>query len=98
MDDGKHVCVRAGASDAFDEAMFVGSAPPLSPAISRRRAGADWREREPTDPAQDLKKSLAELMHDLRRAAEPQEPARYAERVYDRADERAFSPSLQPAE
>jgi hypothetical protein len=37
-------------------------------------------------------------MHDLRRAAEPREPDRYAERVYDRADDRAFSPSLQPAE
>jgi hypothetical protein len=85
-------------SDAFDEAMFVGSAPPLSPATSRRRAGPDWRERAPTDPAQDLKTSLAELMHDLRRAAEPREPDRYAERVYDRADDRAFSPSLQPAE
>ena len=67
-------------SDAFDEAMFVGSAPPLSPATSRRRAGPDWRERAPTDPAQDLKTSLAELMHDLRRAAEPREPDRYAER------------------
>jgi hypothetical protein len=78
--------------------MFVGSAPPLSPATSRRRAGPDWRERAPTDPAQDLKTSLAELMHDLRRAAEPREPDRYAERVYDRADDRAFSPSLQPAE
>jgi hypothetical protein len=85
-------------SDAFDEAMFVGSAPPLSPATSRRRAGPDWRERAPTDPAQDLKTSLAELMHDLRRAVEPHEPDRYAERVYDRADDRAFSPSLQPAE
>jgi hypothetical protein len=85
-------------SDAFDEAMFVGSAPPLSPATSRRRAGPDWRERAPTDPAQDLKTSLAELMHDLRRAAEPHEPDRYAERVYDRADDRAFSPSLHPAE
>src|SRR5580700_9318230 len=85
-------------SDAFDEAMFVGSAPPLSPATSRRRAGPGWRERAPTDPAQDLKTSLAELMHDLRRAAEPHEPDRYAERVYDRADDRAFSPSLQPAE
>ncbi len=85
-------------SDAFDEAMFVGSAPPLTPAVSRRRVGIDWRERAPTDPAQDLKTSLAELMRDLRRAAVPDEPARHAERAYDRADERAFSPSLQPAE
>lgn len=90
--------------DACEEAAFVGSAPPLSPAISGRRAGHDWRERAPTDPAQDLKTSLAELMRDLRRADEPGEPARdaqrsrYAERSYDRADDRAFSPSLQPAE
>jgi hypothetical protein len=84
--------------DAFDEAGFVASAPPLSPGVSRRHVGSDWRERSPTDPAQDLKTSLAELMHDLRRAAEADEPARDAERLYDRADERAFSPSLQPAE
>jgi hypothetical protein len=91
-------------SDAFEDTAFVGSAPPLSPAVSSRRAGPDWRERAPTDPAQDLKTSLAELMRDLRRADEPDEPARhaershYAERLYDRADDRAFSPSLQPAE
>jgi hypothetical protein len=85
-------------SDVFDEAAFVGSAPPLSPATTSRRVGSDWRERAPTDPAQDLKTSLAELMRDLRRAAEPDEPARYAERAFDRADDRAFSPSLQPAE
>jgi hypothetical protein len=84
--------------DTFDEASFVASAPPLSPAVSRRNVGSDWRERTPTDPAQDLKTSLAELMRDLRRAAEADEPARYAERTYDRADDRAFSPSLQPAE
>jgi hypothetical protein len=84
--------------DAFDQAAFIGSAPPLSPAASGRRVGPDWRERAPTDPAQDLKTSLAELMRDLRRAAEPGEPARYAEQLYDRADDRAFSPSLQPAE
>jgi hypothetical protein len=84
--------------DAFDEAAFVASAPPLSPTVSRPHIGSDWRERTPTDPAQDLKTSLAELMHDLRRAAEPDEPARYAEPTYDRADDRALSPSLQPAE
>jgi len=83
---------------AFDDAAFVASAPPLNPGTSRQRVDADWHERTPTDPAQDLKTSLAELMHDLRRAAEPIESARYAERLYDRADERAFSPSLQPAE
>ena len=84
--------------DRSEEAAFVASAPPLSPAASRRPVRSDWRERTPTDPAQDLKTSLAELMRDLRRAAEPDEPARYAERLYDRADDRAFSPSLQPAE
>jgi hypothetical protein len=84
--------------DRFEEANFVPSAPPLSPAASRRHVGSDWRECTPTDPAQDLKTSLAELMRDLRRAAEPDEPARYEERVFDRADDRAFSPSLQPAE
>lgn len=88
--------------DAVEHTGFVGSAPPLSPAVPARRAGPDWRERAPTDPAQDLKTSLAELMRDLRRADEPGEPARHAERSryaeYDRADDRAFSPSLQPAE
>jgi hypothetical protein len=90
--------------DAVEDTAFVGSAPPLSPAVSGRRVVPDWRERAPTDPAQDLKTSLAELMRDLRRADEPGAPARhaersrYVERSYDRADERAFSPSLQPAE
>jgi hypothetical protein len=94
---------------AFDEAIFeedgacepaalVGSAPPISPALSGRRADADWRTRTPTDPAQDLKRSLTELMHDLRRAAGPDETARYAQRSHDRGDERVLSPSLQPAE
>jgi hypothetical protein len=94
---------------AFDEAIFeedeacepaalVGSAPPISPALSGRRADADWRARTPTDPAQDLKRSLTELMHDLRRAAGPDETARYERRSHDRGDERVLSPSLQPAE
>jgi hypothetical protein len=94
---------------AFDEAMFeedearepagfVGSAPPISPALSGRRAGADWRARTPTDPAQDLRRSLTELMHDLRRAAGPDETANYAQRSDYRGDERVLSPSLQPAE
>ena len=94
---------------AFDEAMFeedearepaafVGSAPPISPALSGRRTDADWRTRTLTDPAQDLRKSLTELMHDLRRAAEPDEAARDAQRSQYRGDERILSPSLQPAE
>jgi hypothetical protein len=83
---------------ARDEEAFVSAAPPISPALSGRRAGADWRSRKVTDPAHDLKKSLTELMHDLRRAAEPEEPARYARRSDSRAGERVLSPSLQPAE
>ena len=83
---------------AHDEEAFVGAAPPISPALSGRRAGADWRSRKVTDPAHDLKKSLTELMHDLRRAAEPEDPARYARRSDSRAGERVLSPSLQPAE
>jgi len=73
--------------EAREPAAFVGRAPP-----------ADWRARTPTDPAQDLKKSLTELMHDLRRAAGPDETARYAQRSDYRGDERVLSPSLQPAE
>jgi hypothetical protein len=84
--------------EAREPAAFVGRAPPISPAPSGRRAGADWRARTPTDPAQDLKKSLTELMHDLRRAAGPDETARYAQRSDYRGDERVLSPSLQPAE
>ena len=72
--------------------------PPIRPALSGRRTGADLRSRKVTDPAHDLKKSLTELMHDLRRAAEPEEPARPARRSHDRADERVLSPSLQPVE
>lgn len=83
---------------ARHEEAFIGAAPPISPAFLGRRAGADSRTRRVTDPAQDLKKSLTELMRDLRRAAEPEEPARYGRRSHDRADERVMSPSLQPAE
>jgi hypothetical protein len=79
-------------------AASVGAAPPVSPALSGRRARADWRERTPTDPAHDLKSSLMELMHDLRRAAESEEPDRYAQRSHDRAGTRVSSPTLQPAE
>jgi hypothetical protein len=84
--------------EAREPAGFVGSAPPISPALSGRRADADWRGRTPTDPAQDLKRSLTELMHDLRRAAGPDETARCAQRSHYRGDERVLSPSLQPAE
>ena len=52
-------------SEAFDEAMFVGSAPPLSPATSRRRAGADLAQARADRSGAGLKTSLAELMHDL---------------------------------
>ena len=82
---------------AHREAAFV-DAPPVSPAPSRRRASPDWRTHAVTDPAHDLKKSLTELMRDLRRAAEPEEPAGYAQQPYERAGERVLSPSLQPAE
>jgi hypothetical protein len=84
--------------EAREPAAFVGPAPPISPALSGRRAGADWRARTPTDPAQDLRKSLTELMRDLRRAAGPDETVRYAQRLDYRGDERVLSPSLQPAE
>jgi hypothetical protein len=91
-----------GAFDAYehahDEAAFAGAAPPIGPALSGRRARTDRRARAVTDPAHDLKRSLTELMHDLRRAAEPEQPVRHARRSYDRADERVLSPSLQPAE
>jgi hypothetical protein len=88
---------------AFDEAIYEEDearepAPPISPALAGRRAGADWRARTPTDPAQDLKRSLTELMHDLRRAAGPDDTARHAQRSDYRGDERVLSPSLQPAE
>jgi hypothetical protein len=85
---------------AFDEAVFAEpDAPPLvRPAAPRRRAAPDWQARTPTDPAHDLKTSLAELMRDLRSAAEPEEPVRYAERSRDRVGERAFEPFLEAAE
>ena len=50
----------------------------------------------------DEKQREASLRLDLRdvatKPAESGETARHAERLYDRADDRAFSPSLQPAE
>ena len=82
---------------SFDEAVFAAPvAPPLvRPAAPNRRGASD---RTPTDPAQDLKASLAELMRDLRSAAEPEEPVRYAERPRDRIGERTFEPFLEAAE
>jgi hypothetical protein len=82
---------------SFDEAVFAEPvAPPLvRPAAPHRRAASD---RTPTDPAQDLKTSLAELMRDLRSAAEPEELVRYAERSRDRVGERTFEPFLEAAE
>jgi len=87
----------AADDDARRTAAFVGAVPG-GPARPGRRASADRRARSVTDPAHDLKKSLTELMHDLRRAAEPEAPARYAQRSYGRAGQRVLSPSLQPAE
>jgi hypothetical protein len=92
--------LRPRRSVSFDEAVFAEpEAPPLVRAAApRRRAAPDLQARTPTDPAQDLKASLAELMRDLRSAAEPEEPARYAERSHDRVGERTFEPFLEAAE
>jgi hypothetical protein len=67
----------------FAEAVFAEPAG-NGPVVSPRRGAEDRRARTLTDPKQDLKTSLAELMRDLRRAAEPGEPAR---RVAERSDE-----------
>ena len=77
---------------AFDEFFVARSA------AAARRISPDWRARTPTDPAHDLKTSLAELMRDLRRAAEPSEPVWHAERWPDRASDGDLRPFLQAAE
>jgi hypothetical protein len=46
--------------------------------VSLRRAASDRNAQALTDPAQDLKARLSELMGDLRRAGEPDAPARRA--------------------
>jgi hypothetical protein len=66
----------------FAEAVFAEPAP-NGPVVSPRSGAEDRRARRLTDPKQDLKTSLAELMRDLRRAAEPGEPGR---RVAERSD------------
>jgi hypothetical protein len=75
----------------FAEAVFAEPAA-NGPVVSSRRGAKDWRARTLTDPKQDLKTSLAELMRDLRRAAEPGEPAR---RVAERSDEDYLQDHLQ---
>lgn len=50
-------------------------------AQERREGEFSWRPPTPTDPAQDLKASLAELMRDLRRAAAASDPVRPLSRV-----------------
>jgi hypothetical protein len=69
----------------FAEAIFAEPAA-NSPVVSPRSGAEERRARTLTDPKQDLKTSLAELMRDLRRAAEPGEPAR---RVAERSDDRS---------
>ena len=75
----------------------------IAPLLVDRHGDADVRTPTPTDPAYDLKTSLAELMRDLRRAGafEPvaeqsgQEPADHAEE--EPADHLAWEPAEQAA-
>jgi hypothetical protein len=60
---------------SFAEAVFAEPAA-NGPVVSPRSGAEARRARTLTDPKQDLKTSLAELMRDLRRAAESGEPAR----------------------
>jgi hypothetical protein len=60
---------------AIGEAEF---AEPEPGPVIRRRTEPDRDARVLTDPAQDLKASLSELMRDLRRAGEPDAPPRRA--------------------
>jgi hypothetical protein len=64
---------------SFEDAVFA--EPAANGPVISSRGGSDGRAQAPTDPKQDLKTSLAELMRDLRRAAEPsQQTSRVAER------------------
>ena len=75
----------------FAEAVFAEPAA-NGPVVSPRRGAEDRRARTLTDPKQDLKTSLAELMRDLRRAAEPGEPA---QRGAQRSDDDHLQNRLQ---
>ena len=75
----------------FAEAVFAEPAA-NGPVVSPRNGAEDRRARTLTDPKQDLRTSLAELMRDLRRAAEPGERAR---RVAERSDEDYLQGHLQ---
>jgi hypothetical protein len=69
----------------------------IKPAVETRRGDAGRRIPTPTDPAYDLKTSLAELMRDLRRAGafEPVEPAA---RPAHQTNAEEYYPALEAAE
>ena len=69
----------------------------IAPAVEGRHGDTDWRAPTPTDPAYDLKTSLAELMRDLRRAGafEPAPPAR---RSHDQTNTEEYCSALEAAE
>jgi hypothetical protein len=66
----------------------------IAPLVADRHGDADWQASTPTDPAYDLKTSLAELMRDLRRAG-AFEPVQAAEQP---AEELAEQPAEELAE
>ncbi len=66
-----------------------------TPSQTRRGTG---RAGMPTDPARDLKTSLAELMRDLRRAEAASGPARPLNRRASRSHDGAYRQALQPAQ
>jgi hypothetical protein len=69
----------------------------IEPAVETRRG--DWGRRgpTPTDPAYDLKTSLAELMRDLRRAG-AFDPVQPAARPAHQTDAEDYYPALEAAE
>jgi hypothetical protein len=74
----------------------------IAPLVVDRHGDADGRGPTPTDPAYDLKTSLAELMRDLRRAG-AFEPVQAAEQSAEEptelpSDEPTQQPSDEPAE
>ncbi len=66
-------------------------------AVATRRGDGDRRVPTPTDPAYDLKTSLAELMRDLRRAG-AFDPVPPAARPADETDVEDDCPALEAAE
>jgi hypothetical protein len=83
------IAARLRPRPRVDTDPFIG----IAPLVADQNADTDWQPPTPTDPAYDLKTSLAELMRDLRRAG-AFDPVQAAEQTRDEE----YHPILEAAE